>query len=250
MCPFYSYVILVMTINSVHLCTSRLEIDSSKSATVTSSTMAVSEPPHPSCPKNASAKLQNCKELNGHCLLEIPGCNQSCIYGEVINTFVQVHGSVLCTGDRNHTRSVHCRFCYQLPETDYVCTTKRYCNSIGTYSKRVYQATCEVRSHVLCLGKRRFFKNRLCHWTNGYSWTTTMVLSVTLGGFGADRFYLGHWKEGIGKLFSFGGFGVWTIIDVILISIGYTSPADGSLYTYRTNYTSESYPTEYEFPFN
>lgn len=44
------------------------------------------------------------------------------------------------------------------------------------------------------------------------------------------RFYLGHWQEGIGKLFSFGGLGVWTLIDVMLISMRYLGPADGSLY--------------------
>lgn len=54
--------------------------------------------------------------------------------------------------------------------------------------------------------------------------------SVTLGGFGVDRFYLGQWKEALGKLFSFGGLGVWTIVDVILIAVGYIGPADGSLY--------------------
>lgn len=57
-------------------------------------------------------------------------------------------------------------------------------------------------------------------------------LSVTLGGFGADRFYLGSWREGIGKLFSFGGLGVWTLVDVILIASGYVGPADGSLYIF------------------
>ena len=44
------------------------------------------------------------------------------------------------------------------------------------------------------------------------------------------RFYLGHWQEGIGKLFSFGGLGVWTLVDVVLVAIGYIGPADGSLY--------------------
>lgn len=57
-----------------------------------------------------------------------------------------------------------------------------------------------------------------------------MFLSVTLGGFGADRFYLGMWKSAIGKLFSFGGLGIWTLVDVILIGVGYIGPADGSLY--------------------
>jgi TM2 domain-containing membrane protein YozV len=79
-------------------------------------------------------------------------------------------------------------------------------------------------------GNRTFKKNVLCNWTGGYRWTTALILSITLGGFGADRFYLGHWQEGIGKLFSFGGLGVWTIIDVILISLHYLGPADGSLY--------------------
>lgn len=82
----------------------------------------------------------------------------------------------------------------------------------------------------MILGHRTFKKKVRCNWTGGYKWSTALALSITLGGFGADRFYLGHWKEGIGKLFSFGGLGVWTIIDVILISLHYLGPADGSLY--------------------
>ena len=65
-------------------------------------------------------------------------------------------------------------------------------------------------------------------------WYTPVYCSITLGGFGVDRFYLGLWREGIGKLFSFGGLGVWTIVDVILIATGYVGPADGSLYIYWT----------------
>lgn len=79
-------------------------------------------------------------------------------------------------------------------------------------------------------GNRRFYKNVRCNWTGGYRWSTALIFSITLGGFGADRFYLGHWQEGIGKLFSFGGLGVWTLVDVILISLHYLGPADGSLY--------------------
>ncbi|OAD59054.1 TM2 domain-containing protein almondex [Eufriesea mexicana] len=95
----------------------------------------------------------------------------------------------------------------------------------------VYVANCSVLEHVDCIvRRRRFMKNLLCNWTVGYRWSTALILSITLGGFGADRFYLGHWQEGIGKLFSFGGLGVWTLIDVILISMRYLGPADGSLY--------------------
>ena len=73
-------------------------------------------------------------------------------------------------------------------------------------------------------------KNVRCNWTRGYRWKTALILSITLGGFGVDRFYLGHWQEGIGKMFSFGGVGFWTLIDTILISLHYLGPADGSLY--------------------
>ena len=83
---------------------------------------------------------------------------------------------------------------------------------------------------TICLGKQVFTKKKECNWTEGRSWKTALLLSVTLGGFGADRFYLGHWQEGIGKLFSFGGLGVWTLVDVVLVSTGYVGPADGSLY--------------------
>lgn len=57
-----------------------------------------------------------------------------------------------------------------------------------------------------------------------------LIFSIVFGGFGVDRFYLGMWQEGIGKLFSFGGLGVWTLVDVILIATGYLGPADHSLY--------------------
>lgn len=202
-------------------------------------TTSTQQRPHPPCPSNAQ-----CERLEAHCLSELNTvCNISCKYGQLTNMTVNVLEDVPCIGSRSHTRNVTCRFCYQMPAEDYICSTNTSCSSIGNYSTRLYQATCEVKPNVICLGKRTFYKNKLCHWTNGYSWTTTMLLSMTLGGFGVDRFYLGHWKEGIGKLFSFGGLGVWTIIDVILISIGYISPGDGSLYTYRTNFTDEYYKT-------
>ncbi len=50
------------------------------------------------------------------------------------------------------------------------------------------------------------------------NWLVAVLLSVFLGTLGIDRFYLGHIGLGIAKLLlSWATFGVWWIIDIILI---------------------------------
>ncbi|CAB3407503.1 unnamed protein product [Caenorhabditis bovis] len=142
--------------------------------------------------------------------------------------------SVTCTSVRDTCqpgvtlkKEAFCGFCWQTPDADHDCVPVTNCS---TSSAKLHKTRCTVHPTVICVGQRTFFKKVRCNWSSGVSWTRTMVYSVVLGGFGADRFYLGLWKSAIGKLFSFGGLGIWTIIDVVLIAVGYLKPADGSLY--------------------
>ncbi|MDR0840781.1 MAG: TM2 domain-containing protein [Christensenellaceae bacterium] len=58
--------------------------------------------------------------------------------------------------------------------------------------------------------------------------TTTLIISILLGEIGIDRFYLGYTGLGIIKLITAGGFGIWWIIDIILIATGKMKDAKGN----------------------
>jgi len=67
----------------------------------------------------------------------------------------------------------------------------------------------------------------------GKDWTTTLLLSVFLGGFGVDRFYVGKIGTGIIKLLTLGGCGIWWLVDIILIATGSFTDANGQPLTGR-----------------
>jgi TM2 domain-containing membrane protein YozV len=58
-------------------------------------------------------------------------------------------------------------------------------------------------------------------------WTTALILSVIVGQLGVDRFYLGYTGLGIIKLITFGGCGIWWLIDLILIATRKLPDSDG-----------------------
>lgn len=152
--------------------------------------------------------------------------NMSCIYGEQSIANCEAKDKVDCSGSRTFNRYFQCRYCFLTERWEHDCMQKTSCKPTSA----IHKTNCTVHPEIFCLGNRQFSKKVRCNWSRGGKWFTAMVLSITLGGFGVDRFYLGHWQEGIGKLFSFGGLGVWVIVDAILISIGFLgSSSDGSL---------------------
>jgi TM2 domain-containing membrane protein YozV len=58
-------------------------------------------------------------------------------------------------------------------------------------------------------------------------WLVTLLLSVFVGTFGIDRFYLGKIGTGVLKLLTFGGFGIWSIIDIVLVAIKKLNDKEG-----------------------
>jgi hypothetical protein len=58
-------------------------------------------------------------------------------------------------------------------------------------------------------------------------WMVALLLSIFLGYLGIDRFYIGHVGLGLLKLFTFGGCGIWWLVDVILIATNSLKDSQG-----------------------
>ena len=56
---------------------------------------------------------------------------------------------------------------------------------------------------------------------------TAALLCFFLGTFGVHRFYVGKVGTGVAMIFTFGGVGIWTLVDFIMILMGSFTDANG-----------------------
>jgi hypothetical protein len=190
--------------------------------------------------------VQSLNLINSQCTITglIP-CNQvpvecvscslltNCTYGEQQSSSCRMLNGTCLNNEYKPVSSFErlyiCRYCYQTPLDELACTPNIACRRQQNSNR--YKSNCTIADDTqLCLGLRTFYRNIECNWTSGHKKSNALLLSIFLGGLGFDRFYLGHIKEAFGKIFSFGGLGIWTLIDSVLIACGYLTPDDGSVY--------------------
>lgn len=63
--------------------------------------------------------------------------------------------------------------------------------------------------------------------TSPRSRLAAFLLAIFFGVFGVHRFYVGKIWTGLLLLVTAGGFGIWWIVDAILIALGIFTDADG-----------------------
>jgi TM2 domain-containing membrane protein YozV len=97
-----------------------------------------------------------------------------------------------------------------------------FCSSCGAIIKKAAEICpkCGVR-------QREYDRSGIAETSS--RWFTLLLLSIFLGGFGIDRFYVGKIGTGILKLITGGGCGIWWVIDIILIVAGNFTDSEGNV---------------------
>lgn len=134
---------------------------------------------------------------------------------------------------------VHCDYavdCSQLRIGQYWCSDPVIDNEtqqiLGCTPENIATVNCSLADNLICKGSNvtTFKKQVECQYTNGKSFETALLLSIFLGTFGIDRFYLGYPAIGLLKLCTLGFMFLGQLIDIILIATQVVGPADGSNY--------------------
>lgn len=165
----------------------------------------------------------DCNEVEPRYMLCLSSSN--CTLDEDKEFECNVFPSVQCNGNRTFLKTFPCRYCFQQPSDSIICN-KEKCEQKLQNAKE----TCYSTNY--CIGYPVFQRMTKCRYTHK-SQKTAFFLSLFLGAFGADRFYLGYKVSGAFKLLTVGGLGIVYVVDLLLIIFGFLGPSNGALFTER-----------------
>jgi len=126
--------------------------------------------------------------------------------------------------------------CSNLLMGQYFCSDPKIDNitqqPVGCTVNNKAKVNCTLAEGLVCNSSNQttFEGDVSCKFTNGKSFETALLLSIFLGAFGVDRFYLGYPALGLLKLCTLGFMFLGQLIDIILIATQVVGPADGSSY--------------------
>lgn len=109
-------------------------------------------------------------------------------------------------------------------------------NEVNCTREGGVQVACRPAKGVICEEKTfngeeiGFYVNIPCRYVTHYHYKTAVLLSIFLGMFGIDRFYLGYVAFGLLKFCTCGFMLIGYLIDMILIITQTLKPIDGSQY--------------------
>lgn len=123
-----------------------------------------------------------------------------------------------------------CEGCQVIIDGKAICKT---CIESGAYNpRRNYESNSNNSgryNYGQNNGQTNYNYNYSVNKSGEKNWLVTLLLCLFVGTLGVHRFYVGKIGTGILQLITFGGFGIWTLVDFILIACKKFTDANGNL---------------------